>query len=71
MESTLTVEELLKILDASRDREHENRKFLAALKGIDLDKDNKPEDLTDLKGAEAYNKGFGIGYGIGHIVEGV
>jgi len=70
LESTLTVEELLKILDASREREHENRKFLAALKGIDLDKDNKPEDLADFKGVEAYQKGFGIGLGIGHRVEG-
>jgi hypothetical protein len=53
------VEELLKILDASREREHENRKFLAALK-----------DLADFKGVEAYQKGFGIGLGIGHRVEG-
>lgn len=37
MEENLTVEELSAILDASREAEHEKRKFAAALKGINLD----------------------------------
>jgi hypothetical protein len=31
--------ELVAVLSASRDKDHENRKFLAALKGVDLDKE--------------------------------
>jgi len=60
---------LLKVLDASRLKDYEHKKFLAAIQGIDLDKSNESEDLADFKGIEAHQKGFGIGMGIGHIVE--
>lgn len=39
----MNLPELEAILTAAREKEHENRKFLAALKGIDLDKGNEGE----------------------------
>jgi len=35
--------ELISILVAKREKNHEDRKFLAAIQGIDLDKDNQQE----------------------------
>lgn len=40
LEATLTLEELELIVKTMRDKEYEARKFAAALKGIDLDKNN-------------------------------
>ena len=34
------MDELTAVLEASRDHTHEERKFLAALKGVDLDKES-------------------------------
>ena len=49
-----------------------DKKFLAALQGVDLD-ENLPsqegEDITSIKGLRAKQDGFGIGLGLGHIVE--
>lgn len=42
----LNVEELYAILDAAREREHRHNKFMAALKGIDIDAANK-EDIQE------------------------
>ncbi len=43
LEESLSLPELQAILDASRKEKHEDRKFMAALKGIDLDEDAKKE----------------------------
>ena len=70
MESNLTVEELLKILDASREKEAGQRKFMAQLQGIELEDNSEPEDIADLKGVHASQAGFGIGLGLGYTMEG-
>jgi hypothetical protein len=65
------MEELLAILSASREREVRDRKFQAALQGADLDEDSsEQEDVTKVKGYRAQQEGFGIGLGLGHVVEG-
>ena len=54
----------------SSDLEQAHQKFLAALQGVDLE-ENLPEgeDITKVKGFRASQDGFGIGLGLGHIVE--
>ena len=70
MENNLTIEELLKILDAAREKETNQRKFMAQLQGINLDDDNEPEDVAGLSGVHASQAGFGIGLGLGYTIEG-
>ena len=40
MENSLNMEELMAILSAKRDADYEIKKFQAALKGVDLDKES-------------------------------
>lgn len=47
LEENITLEELEKILDASREKQHQANKFAAALKGINLDEDNNAKDRFD------------------------
>ena len=57
-------------LKAISDKDSRDKKFLAALQGVDLDEDSSVgEDITSIKGARAKQDGFGIGLGLGHIVE--
>lgn len=63
------MDELLITLKAMRDKASQERKFLAAIQGIDLDEDNEKGDIADLKGVHAQD-GFGIGMGLGYSVEG-
>lgn len=49
MEEELTLEELNLLLKSVREREHRDRKFMAALKGIDLDEGNKDEEFQKIK----------------------
>ena len=66
----MSIEELLATLDAVRKKDAADKKFLAALQGVDLDEDSSVgEDITSIKGARAKQDGFGIGLGLGHIVE--
>jgi hypothetical protein len=44
LEECLNLPELEKILKASRDKEHEQRKFAAALEGINLDEASESEN---------------------------
>ena len=70
MESSLSIEELLATLDAVRKKDKADKKFLAALQGVDLDEESSEgEDITSVKGFRASQEGFGIGLGLGHIVE--
>jgi hypothetical protein len=67
----LSIEELLAVLNASREREGRERKFQAALQGVDIEEDSsEQEDVTKVKGYRAQQEGFGIGLGLGHVVEG-
>ena len=78
LESSLCIEELIAILDAIRKKEDRERKFSAALQGVDLgdtveEKQNHGEanDVTNLKGFQAAESGFGIGLGLGYAEIGV
>jgi hypothetical protein len=62
------MEELISILSAVREKESQNRTFLAALQGIDLEQNNgEQEDAASLKDFKA---GFGVGMGLGYESEG-
>jgi hypothetical protein len=64
------MEELLVTLDAVRKKDMQDKKFLAAIQGVDLDEEaQEEEDITKIKGYRAQQDGFGIGIGLGHVVE--
>jgi len=63
----MCVEELIVTVNAIREKESRDRKFSAALQGIDLDEEEAVNDITDLKGLVAANEGFGIGFGLGYM----
>lgn len=46
LEDSICMPELVSILVAKREKDHEDRKFLAAIQGIDLDKDSQQEQST-------------------------
>jgi hypothetical protein len=48
--------ELVAILESKRDQDHIERKFLAALQGVDIDKNNKSNAWEEMK-ARVYSKG--------------
>jgi hypothetical protein len=64
------MEELLATLTAMRKQLEAEQKFMAALQGVDLEEKSSNDDITNLKGFTAQQEGFGIGIGLGHIVEG-
>ena len=57
MEDRLTMPELVAILDANRENDHVNRKFMAALQGVDLDKNKVSNDEWERLKAKVYSKG--------------
>lgn len=58
-------------LKAVNERDARDKKFLAALQGVDLEENSsEDEDITKIKGFRAAQDGFGIGLGLGHVVEG-
>lgn len=60
------------ILESSAEKDKDDKKFLAALQGIDLDDNNEPEDVLTLKGVAAAQAGIGINMGLGYeSMEGV
>ena len=71
LESSLSIEELVATIAAINDRDNEERKFFAALNGVDLEGEAQASDITSLKGFVAQEEGFGVGMGLGHIMEGV
>ena len=64
------MDELTLTLKAMRDKTNQERKFLAAIQGIDLDENENKGDITELRGYEANETGFGIGLGLGYSSEG-
>ena len=58
-------------IKAISEKDARDKKFFAALQGIDLEENSSPEDedITKVKGFLAAQDGFGIGLGLGHIVE--
>lgn len=70
LEDSLSVEEVLFTLKAIREKDERDKKFSAAIQGIDLD-DTQAPDITTLSGGQAAKAGFGIGMGLGHEVQGL
>ena len=73
LEDSLCFEELLATINAIREKEARDKKFLAALQGIDLDEETTSssgqKDLGDIKDIQGYNaaqEGFGVGFGLGY-----
>lgn len=56
-------------LTAARDKDHRDKKFLAAMQGIDLDEESKgSEDVMGLMNSQvAKSEGFGINEGLGFM----
>ena len=66
LESNLSLEELMALLDVSRKKDYEDKKFIAAINGVDLEEQSPAnEDIVDLKGFAANQDGFGVDQGIG------
>lgn len=58
---------MLLTIGAIRDKENNERRFSAAIQGIDLDEASAPaQDITTLSGGAAAKAGFGIGMGLGY-----
>jgi hypothetical protein len=66
LEDQLSVDELLATLNAQRKSKYEDQKFFAMIQGIDISDNDTVSDITDLKGAQAVQSGFGVGVGLGH-----
>jgi len=61
------------LLDFKRQKDFEDKKFLAAIQGVELNEasDDSIDDIADLKGLAARNSGFGINEGLEIMVMGV
>lgn len=57
MEDRLSMPELVAILEAKREQDHTNRKFSAALQGVDIDKNKVSDDEWERLKAKVYSKG--------------
>lgn len=60
------MDEIMLLLKSLREKINDERRFLAAMQGIDLGGQEK-EDVADFKD---YQAGFGVGMGLGHESEG-
>ena len=73
LEESLCFDELLATINAMREKEMRERRFMAALQGVDLDESMEEsdgesgDDITSLSGFQASQAGFGIGLGLGHM----
>lgn len=59
LESNISMPELIAIVTATRDKEKDNQRFLAALQGVDLDENsnnNPNKEFEDLK-ARVFSRG--------------
>jgi hypothetical protein len=70
LEDNLTVDELLGIVDAGREKENRLHKIIMASVGINIDGDQESEDdITDSTIVGEAGDLFGIGHGLGYEVE--
>jgi len=53
----LSLPELVEILEAKREEDYSNKKFLASLKGIDIDKSSEKQNAWEEMKARVYSKG--------------
>jgi len=72
LESSLSLEELTALLEISRKKSYEDKKFLAAVNGVELEDEVEEEDsdILELQGYAASREGFGIDQGLGAITMG-
>jgi hypothetical protein len=65
----LSLEELMATIEAIRSKDNNDKKFVAAINGVDLDNnDEDKNDVIDLKSARvASAEGFGINEGLGFM----
>lgn len=68
LEENLSIDELVHTLNAYRLRQNEEHRFLAALQGVDLS-NKEPANITEITPSEVASQGFGVGLGIGHVVQ--
>ena len=72
MEDNLSLSELLAIVESIRKKDRNDKKFLAAMQGVDLDEEQEENDITDLNSRGiASQEGFGINEGLGFLELGV
>jgi hypothetical protein len=69
LESNLSLDELNAVVNAIRKKDYEDKKFFAAIQGIDIDEQSRgSEDVSDLQNSRlALQEGFGIGEGLGFL----
>jgi len=72
LEESLSFDELLITVNAIRDKDARDKKFMAMLQGIDLDEETakaeeNKQDIKTLSGTAAAQTGFGIGFGLGFM----
>lgn len=55
-------------IEAIRSKDNNDKKFVAAINGVDLEKEEVANDVTDLNSARvAKDEGFGINEGLGFM----
>jgi hypothetical protein len=60
------------IIEAIRKKDNDEKRFLAAVNGIDLDEEKEVSDVTDLMNSRiAKDEGFGAGEGLAFMQMGV
>lgn len=69
LEENLSLEELITTVNAYREKQKEEHKFMAALKGIDLEKESGGVNITDVSPVVTAEQGFGVGRGLSHKVQ--
>lgn len=54
-----------------REKDFNDKKFHAALQGVEIDSEQEEEDtdIALLRGSIAKDAGFGIGFGLGYVEE--
>jgi translation initiation factor 1 (eIF-1/SUI1) len=57
LEMSLSMPEMLATLNSKRDAEYQERKFLAAIQGVDLDKESRKEDPWEAMKARVFSGG--------------
>ncbi len=57
LETSLSMPELIEILNRKRDLDYEEKRFLAGIQGVDLDKGNASQDLWEQKKAKFFSGG--------------
>ena len=57
LERSLSMAELTSILNAKRENDYQDKKFLAAIQGVDLDKQSGKEDPWEAMKARVFSKG--------------